>query len=140
MGVYCSGRIEFAQDLHAADAIYLQVCSTNFRTDKQLPSTSQATSREKKRCIGTPINTANDYAFLSVTKCIDDNDDEQIPIRDLVNKIKDMCEHDINMYSEQHVKRKLADRFGTNIVVASINRKADVVTFRSTASTILREF
>ena len=42
------GRIEFAQDLHAADTIYHQVCSINFRTGKQLPSTFQATTGEKK--------------------------------------------------------------------------------------------
>ena len=38
------------------------------------------------------------------------------------------------------MKRKLADHFGSRIVTASINGKADVVTFRSTASTVLREF
>ena len=40
----------------------------------------------------------------------------------------------------KNTKRKLADHFGSRIVIASINGKADVVTFRSTASTILREF
>jgi hypothetical protein len=30
-------RIEYAQDLHAADAVYHSVCSANFRTGKQIP-------------------------------------------------------------------------------------------------------
>lgn len=30
-------RIEFAQDLCAVDAVYHQVCSSNFRTGKQIP-------------------------------------------------------------------------------------------------------
>ena len=57
-----------------------------------------------------------------------------------MNKMRDMCEHDINVYSEEHMKRKLADHFGSRIVIASINGKADVVTFRSNASTHLLEF
>ena len=61
------GRIEFAQDLHAADVIYHQVCSINFRTGKQVPSTFQATSEEKKRRIGRPIDTAKEHAFIKVT-------------------------------------------------------------------------
>ena len=61
------GRIEFAQDLHAADAIYHQVCSINIRTGKQVPSTFQATSEEKKRRIGRPIDTAKEHAFIKVT-------------------------------------------------------------------------
>ena len=91
------GRHEFAEDVHAADAIYHQVCSTNFRTSKQLPSTFQATSGEKRRRIGRPIDTAEEEAFINVTKYLEDNDDEQITIRDIVNKMRDMCEHDINV-------------------------------------------
>ena len=55
------GRIEFAQDLHAADAIYHHMCSINFRTGKQVPSTFQATPGEKKRRIGRPIDTAKEH-------------------------------------------------------------------------------
>ena len=59
------GRIEFAQDLHAADAIYHQVCSIHFRTGKQVPSTFQATPGEKKRRIGRLIDTAKEYMHSS---------------------------------------------------------------------------
>ena len=31
------GRLEHAQDLHAADTVYHQMCSVNFRTGKQVP-------------------------------------------------------------------------------------------------------
>jgi len=30
------GRLEYAQDLHAADAVYHQACSVNFRTGEQV--------------------------------------------------------------------------------------------------------
>ena len=135
------GRIEFAQYLHATDAIYHRLCNTNVRTSKQhlLPSTFQVTLGKNRR-IGRPFDTAKEDAFLTVTKYLEDNTDEQITIRDLLNKMRDMCEHDVNGNSEQHMKGKLADRFGSRIVIDIINGKADVVTFRSTASTILHEF
>ena len=38
------------------------------------------------------------------------------------------------------MKEKLKEHSGVNIVFASINAKADVVAFRSTASTILQNF
>ena len=38
-----AGRIAFAHDLHAADAIYHQICSVNFRTLTKLPQQFSAT-------------------------------------------------------------------------------------------------
>jgi len=32
-----AGRLAYAQDLHAADAVCHQCCSVNFRTGKQIP-------------------------------------------------------------------------------------------------------
>ena len=37
-----------------------------------------------------------------------------------MNKMKDMCEHDINVYSENHMKRKVTDHFDSIIVIASV--------------------
>lgn len=34
------GRLEYAQDLHAADTVYHQACSVNFRTGKQVHNTA----------------------------------------------------------------------------------------------------
>lgn len=31
------GRLEYLQDLHAADAVYHQICSSNFRTGRNVP-------------------------------------------------------------------------------------------------------
>ena len=47
---------------------------------------------------------------------------------------------DQELYSARYITEKLKEHFGENIVIASINGKADVVTFRSTAWTILQNF
>jgi hypothetical protein len=44
-------RIQYAQDLHAADTVYHQQCSVNFRTGKNLPS---STPHLKKKGTGRP--------------------------------------------------------------------------------------
>ena len=36
-GQNVKGRLEYANDLHAEDAVYHHSCSTNFRTGKQIP-------------------------------------------------------------------------------------------------------
>ena len=43
------GRIEFVQDLHAADAVYHKVCSTNFMTGKNIPVRYQTNLTEVDR-------------------------------------------------------------------------------------------
>ena len=55
-----------------------------------------------------------------------------------MNKMAEL--EDQEPYSVRYMKEKFKEHFGVNIVIASINGKADVVTFRSTASTILQIF
>jgi len=55
-----------------------------------------------------------------------------------MNKMADF--NDQEPYSARYMKENLIDHFAENIVIVSINGKADVVTFRSTASTILQSF
>ena len=130
------GRIFFSQDLIGVGAIYHQVCSTNFRTGKQVPLSHQTngSKRQKKR---RPTDKSRQEAFLEVAKYLKENDDEQITVNDLMNK---MAEFNDQPYSAGYMKEKLKENFGVNIVIASINGKADVETFRSTASTILQNF
>lgn len=57
------GRIESVNDLHAADAVYHQSCSVNFRTKKAKPQTVLA-EPERISKKGRP-NTTDEY-FQSV--------------------------------------------------------------------------
>ena len=42
------GRLEYAQDLHAADAVYHQACSVNFHTGEQVPKAEDKEDLEYK--------------------------------------------------------------------------------------------
>jgi len=88
------GRLEYARDLHAADAVYHQQCSVNFRTGKQVPqqycsaSTSDASKRPRLQ-VGRPIYSTKTVAFLKVAKYLEENDEEQITVNDLCEKMQE---------------------------------------------------
>ncbi|CAC5362575.1 unnamed protein product [Mytilus coruscus] len=44
------GRLECARDFHAADAIYHQSCSVNFRTNKHVPQAFSPPAKRRKLC------------------------------------------------------------------------------------------
>ena len=85
-------RTEYSQDLHASDTVYHRQCSTNFRTFKQILLTYRDLKEEdnlnpSKR--GRPSDTERERAFLQVTRYLEDNDEEQITINDLIDKMND---------------------------------------------------
>ena len=131
------GRLEYvAGDLHAADAVYHQTCNVNFRTGKQIPKAfSQGSSSKQSR--GRPVDDDLEAAFFEVVTYLTDNDNEQITITDLVNKMHDICG---DSYSATYMKKKLEKHFGRSIIITEINGKHNVVTLRSTAASILHEF
>ena len=84
-------RLLNAHDMHAADAVYHQTCSVNFRTNRNIPQSfkvdeSQSTVKRKK--CGRPENEAQMQAFLSTAKYLQENDDEQITITNLVDHMQ----------------------------------------------------
>ncbi|WAR13714.1 hypothetical protein MAR_003819 [Mya arenaria] len=81
------GIVFHVHDLHAADAVYHQVCSVNIRTKKQMPADHRRTSETEVK----------------------------------------------NQNMVGHKNRK-------KIIQTDINRKANVLTFRSTAKAILNDF
>lgn len=138
-------RLEYASDLHAADAIYHQQCSVNFRTKKQIP---QPFDEEKSipRKKGRPHDIARSDAFHKVAKYLEQNDDEQITVGDLTEKMKVYLEEDkgsdgmCEPYTIKHMKKKLFERFGDDVIITEINGRPNVVTFRPKASNILNDF
>lgn len=135
-------RVLHVHDLHAADAVYHQVCSINFRTKKQMPADHQTSETgAKKPKLGRPQEKERLKAFLEVVNFLEENDDEQITINDLVRRMEDNLqgsEHEA--YGYTHMKSKLKEHFGDRIIETNINGKPNVVTFRSTAKAILQGF
>ena len=80
-------------------------------------------------------------AFLKVTEYLTENDNEQTSINDLTNKMQEFLDGTgYQAYTGKYMKQKMQDHFGDKIIVAEVNGKANIVTFRSTASSILSEF
>ena len=130
-------------DLPAADAVYHQTCNVNFRTNRQLPQLYETDElpAAKKRKVGRPQNEEKKQAFVKVAKFLEDNDDEQITVGDLVEKMEEYLNNtDSEAYGRSHMKTKLLDHFGDKIIITDINGRPNVVTFRTTATAILQEF
>ena len=134
-------RILHVHDLHAADAVYHQVCSVNFRTKKQVPACAIHESSSKRAKLGRPRDRERTQAFLEVASFLEENDDEQITIQDLIGRMGDnLAGSEYDAYSYKYMQQKLQEHFGDRIVQTEINGKPNVITFRSKASTLLHNF
>ncbi|VDI73947.1 Hypothetical predicted protein [Mytilus galloprovincialis] len=131
------GRLAFVQDLHAADALYHQTCSVNFRTLKQTPLAFSPPAKKAKTQAGRKSSLSE--SFLFAAKYLQQNEDEQITVADLVKKMSEHCGID-DAYGVQHMKNKLQEHFGDKVIISEINGKPNVVTFRNTVRSILQEF
>lgn len=97
--------MDYAQDLPAVEAVYHQVCNVNFRTGKQIPLQLQEPSpKTPKISKGRPENTTQSDAFMKAIEYLEKNDDEQITISDLVNKMGEFCVDE--PYSSRYMKKK----------------------------------
>ncbi|CAG2208600.1 unnamed protein product [Mytilus edulis] len=103
------GRLAFVQDLHAADALYHQTCSVNFRTLKQTPLAFSPPAKKTKTQAGR--KSSQSESFLFAAKYLQQNEDEQITVADLVKKMSEHCGID-DAYGVQHMKNKLQEHFG----------------------------
>ena len=139
-GNVVQARITQVHDLPAADAVYHAVCSTNFRTMKQIPASHDQSSSKRVK-VGRPPEEQRMNAFLEVAKFLEENDDEQISIQDLIQRMdKNLANTEFSAYSYHHMQEKLKEHFGNKIIQTEINGKPNVVTFRSKAKKVLCEF
>ena len=127
-----SGRIEYALDLCAADAVYHKACSVNFRTGKQIQdkyvanSTPNKTKRLQK---GGPEDAAKNTVFLKVAHFVEENDEEKITVNDLTKKMEEFLQNsEEQAYSDVYMKKKLRDHFGDRIVITTTKKQANIVT------------
>ena len=137
------GRIEYAQDLHAADAVYHNLCSTNFRTGREIPNEFVAEEMipPKRPKQGRPSDSVRAEAFIKVAEYLEANDDEQTTIQDLIHKMDEFLDGtDSESYGFTYMKDQLQKHFGDNITITEINGKLNVVTFRHKVSAILHDF
>lgn len=137
------GRLAYIIDLHSADAIYHQQCSSNFRTGKNIPIKLSADTcdKSKKSKVGRPESSARTNAFLKVVEFLEQNQDEQMTVNDLVQKMAEYLENtEHEPYSVVYMKTKLRKQFGDRIIMTDLPGKQCVVTLCETASSILYKF
>lgn len=116
------GRLEYAQDLHAADSVYHQTCSVNFRTGKgilkQFSSDYEKDAKKVKQ--GRPVDAVKNSAFTKVIQYLEANDEKQTTVSDLVQIMSEALDE---TNEEPYMRTKLQEHFGDNIVITSIYGK-----------------
>ena len=120
-------RLLSVKYMPAADAVNHQTCNVNFRTKRQLPRVYEANELPtvKKRKVGRPKVEEKLEAFVKVTKFLQENDDEQITVIDLVEKMEEyLIDTDSVAYGRQHMKTKLLEYFGDKIIITDIKKAA----------------
>ena len=102
-------RILHVHDLPAADAIYHQTCSVNFRTGRQIPAMFlRDEPPTKKKRVGRPQDVDQTEAFLKVAQFLQENDDEQITVNDLIEVMNGFLEESQSIaYCQTHMKARL---------------------------------
>lgn len=137
------GRLASINDLHAADAVYHQQCSSNFRTGKRVPvKCTDATEHTPKQTkVGRPDSKHRTEAFMKVVHYLEENDDELITINDLVLLMSENLKNsEYTPYSAPYMKTRLQQHFGQRLMMTTLTKKACVITLRQTAMSILHEF
>ena len=68
---------------------------------------------------------------------MEENHNEQITVGELVSKMKEICGEE--SYSMKFMKKRVMEHFGDDVIITEINGRPNVVTFRSTAASILHK-
>ena len=121
-------RILHVHDLPAADAMHHQTCSVNFRTGRQIPAMFlRDEPPTKKKRVGRPQDVDQTEAFLKVAQFLQENDDEQITVNDLIEVMNGFLEESQSIaYGHTHMKARLKEHFGDQIIITEINGKSNV--------------
>ena len=122
-----SGRVASVYDLHAADAIYHQMCSTNFRTGKTIPSKLSVDTDDtaKRSKVGRPEIDERTAAFQKVVEFLEEHDDEQTTITELVLKMTEYLETtEYDPYSARYMKTKIQEQFGDRVIMTVLSTKS----------------
>lgn len=136
------GRIEyFSGELVAVKCVYHHSCDVNFRTGRNIPVQYRFGPDHKRSKAGRPKNNDQEQAFLKTCYYFECNDEEQLTLTDLVNKMAENLEDAQSVpYGKQYLKLKLLEYYGDSLFIAEDEGLRDIVTFRHTTSRILRDY
>ena len=90
---------------------------------------------------GRPENKIQSEGFLSTCNYFENNDEEQLTIADLIEKMqKILQDSEETAYDRRHMKRKLLDHYGSDVIISGESGKSDIITYRQNANSILRDY
>jgi len=116
------------QNLFAVSATYHQPCNVNFRTKKQVPLRF-ANGGKKIKKGGRPVNESKNMAFQKVIDYITCHDGEAMLMSELSSLMQREC-IETDGFTNQYLKKKLLEHFGSEITIISKNGCSDLVLFR----------
>ena len=136
-------RIEYVQDLFAAEAVYHKQCRVNFSTQRQIPVKyipDEYTNPTKQAKRGRNKDSIKYDAFLKVAEYLESHDEEQTTVNNMIDKMAEYLPPDETAYGFTYMKACLQNHFGDTIVITELNGKPNVVTFRHKAASIISDF
>ena len=142
-GITVLGRLNaITSDLHAADSVYHNICSVNFRTGKNLPirflTEDYCNDRKpaKRTRLGRPADDIRLEAFFDAAQQFEESDYDQVTIADISNKMVELLEGtNLEPYGHQYLKQVLRQHYGDRVIISK-----SVITFRQTAEVILHDY
>ena len=91
--------------------------------------------------VGHPQHDERTAAFLEVAKYIEENDDEQITIKDLIDLMQQKLAHsESEAYTYMYMKKRLEEYFGEKTIYTQMDGKPIVVTMKTTAKAVLQDY
>ncbi|XP_071950731.1 uncharacterized protein [Antedon mediterranea] len=137
-----NARIEFyGSDLHAADAIYHRQCYRNFQSGLAIPVRFQSSTGEpaKRKRSGRPIDEGQAQAFSQVCSFLESNDEEQLTISNLKERMKEFIDDESEPYTNKHMKNRLRERYQDNICISEGDGYNDLVNYLRSAYFYLQQ-
>ena len=118
-------------------------CSIKFRTGREIPvccsSDEQVTCSAKKSKRGGPLEEERSWSFKKVIEYFQENDEEQVTLMDLTNKMAEIPE-DCEPYTAWYLKKRIIERFGDDVVIVERDGRPDIITMRQTVTKMLHNF
>ena len=133
------GRLNIYPDCFAADAVYHQKCSVSFRNGKPKPLCYREPSSKRIK-VGRHVDDVKREAFEAALKYLEANKEPTITVKELVKIMQEQLLGDEEAYSVRYMKACLLERYGTDVVIAEIDGKEDVVALKASATKIIQDF
>ena len=109
---------------------------------KQIPAIHEhEDSSLKKIKVGRPPEKQSTDAFLEVATFLKENDDEQITIQDLIQRMEEnLANTEQSAYSYPHMQQRFKEHFGNKIIRTEINGKPNVLLLQTRLGKCCKNF